>query len=75
MIVGDRIGKTIITGSKSAGGGSTTFNSAIVGSYEHGCQSFSSLQAPAKQSVDNGGEGGGGAVRCTVAVVESRKWE
>lgn len=28
MLVGDGIGKTIITGSKSVGGGSTTFNSA-----------------------------------------------
>lgn len=31
MFVGDGIGKTIITGSKSVGGGSTTFNSATVG--------------------------------------------
>lgn len=31
MMVGDGIGKTIITGSKSVGGGSTTFNSATVG--------------------------------------------
>lgn len=31
MLVGDGIGKTIITGSKSVGGGSTTFNSATVG--------------------------------------------
>ncbi|XP_048132020.1 pectinesterase 2-like [Rhodamnia argentea] len=30
MFVGDGIGKTIITGSKSVGGGSTTFNSATV---------------------------------------------
>ncbi|KAG4173749.1 hypothetical protein ERO13_A11G079800v2 [Gossypium hirsutum] len=30
MMVGDGIGKTIITGSKSVGGGSTTFNSATV---------------------------------------------
>lgn len=30
MLVGDGIGKTIITGSKSVGGGSTTFNSATV---------------------------------------------
>ncbi|KAK9068257.1 hypothetical protein SSX86_012368 [Deinandra increscens subsp. villosa] len=30
MIVGDGIGKTIITGSKSVGGGATTFNSATV---------------------------------------------
>lgn len=31
MLRGDGIGKTIITGSKSVGGGSTTFNSATVG--------------------------------------------
>lgn len=31
MLVGDGIGKTIITGSKSVGGGSTTFNSATLG--------------------------------------------
>lgn len=31
MLVGDGIGKTIITGSKSAGGGTTTFKSATVG--------------------------------------------
>lgn len=31
MLVGDGIGKTIITGSRSVGGGSTTFNSATVG--------------------------------------------
>lgn len=31
MLVGDGIGKTIVTGSKSVGGGSTTFNSATVG--------------------------------------------
>ena len=31
MLMGDGIGKTIITGSKSVGGGSTTFNSATVG--------------------------------------------
>ncbi|KAL4362006.1 hypothetical protein GQ457_04G039540 [Hibiscus cannabinus] len=30
MMVGDGIGKTIITGSKSVGGGTTTFNSATV---------------------------------------------
>ncbi|KAK2978808.1 hypothetical protein RJ640_006770 [Escallonia rubra] len=30
MLVGDGMGKTIITGSKSVGGGSTTFNSATV---------------------------------------------
>ncbi|XVE74030.1 hypothetical protein DITRI_Ditri11bG0166300 [Diplodiscus trichospermus] len=30
MLVGDGIGKTIITGSRSVGGGSTTFNSATV---------------------------------------------
>lgn len=30
MLLGDGIGKTIITGSKSVGGGSTTFNSATV---------------------------------------------
>ncbi|XP_057964616.1 pectinesterase 2-like [Malania oleifera] len=30
MLVGDGIGKTVITGSKSVGGGSTTFNSATV---------------------------------------------
>ncbi|KAL3738818.1 hypothetical protein ACJRO7_020226 [Eucalyptus globulus] len=30
MFIGDGIGKTIITGSKSVGGGSTTFNSATV---------------------------------------------
>ncbi|KAL8238478.1 hypothetical protein R6Q59_015045 [Mikania micrantha] len=30
MLVGDGIGKTIITGSKSVGGGATTFNSATV---------------------------------------------
>lgn len=33
MFVGDGIGKTIVTGSKSVGGGSTTFNSATVGTY------------------------------------------
>jgi len=33
MLVGDGIGKTIITGSKSVGGGSTTFRSATVGKY------------------------------------------
>lgn len=31
MLVGDGIGKTIVTGSKSVGGGATTFNSATVG--------------------------------------------
>lgn len=31
MLVGDGIGKTIITGSRSVGGGSTTFKSATVG--------------------------------------------
>ena len=31
MLVGDGIGKTIVTGSKSVGGGSTTFKSATVG--------------------------------------------
>ena len=31
MLVGDGIGKTIITGSKSVGGGTTTFRSATVG--------------------------------------------
>lgn len=31
MLVGDGIGKTIITGSKSVGGGATTFKSATVG--------------------------------------------
>ncbi|KAJ0603317.1 putative pectinesterase [Helianthus annuus] len=31
MLLGDGIGKTIITGSKSVGGGATTFNSATVG--------------------------------------------
>lgn len=31
MFVGDGIGKTVVTGSKSVGGGSTTFNSATVG--------------------------------------------
>ncbi|KAK4744857.1 hypothetical protein SAY87_011169 [Trapa incisa] len=31
MFVGDGIGKTIVTGSRSVGGGSTTFNSATVG--------------------------------------------
>lgn len=31
MFVGDGIGKTIVTGSKSVGGGATTFNSATVG--------------------------------------------
>lgn len=31
MLVGDGIGKTIVTGSRSVGGGSTTFNSATVG--------------------------------------------
>ncbi|XP_010325628.1 pectinesterase 2 [Solanum lycopersicum] len=31
MLIGDGIGKTIITGSKSVGGGSTTFRSATVG--------------------------------------------
>ncbi|CAN1155676.1 Pectinesterase 2 [Linum perenne] len=30
MLVGDGIGKTVITGSKSVGGGTTTFNSATV---------------------------------------------
>ncbi|XP_010264200.1 PREDICTED: pectinesterase 2-like [Nelumbo nucifera] len=30
MLIGDGIGKTVITGSKSVGGGSTTFNSATV---------------------------------------------
>ncbi|KAJ9699079.1 hypothetical protein PVL29_007927 [Vitis rotundifolia] len=30
MLLGDGIGKTIVTGSKSVGGGSTTFNSATV---------------------------------------------
>ncbi|KAK1418756.1 hypothetical protein QVD17_27902 [Tagetes erecta] len=30
MLIGDGIGKTIITGSKSVGGGATTFNSATV---------------------------------------------
>ncbi|KAL4599754.1 hypothetical protein ACB092_11G149000 [Castanea dentata] len=30
MLVGDGIGKTIVTGSKSVGGGSTTFNSATI---------------------------------------------
>lgn len=33
MLLGDGIGKTIITGSKSVGGGSTTFQSATVGKY------------------------------------------
>lgn len=33
MLLGDGIGKTIITGSKSVGGGSTTFNSATVGKH------------------------------------------
>lgn len=33
MLIGDGIGKTIITGSKSVGGGSTTFKSATVGKY------------------------------------------
>lgn len=33
MLIGDGIGKTIITGSKSVGGGSTTFRSATVGKY------------------------------------------
>jgi len=33
MLRGDGIGKTIITGSKSVGGGTTTFNSATVGTY------------------------------------------
>jgi pectinesterase len=33
MLVGDGIGKTIITGSKSVGGGTTTFRSATVGKY------------------------------------------
>jgi pectinesterase len=31
MLVGDGIGKTVITGSKSVGGGTTTFRSATVG--------------------------------------------
>ena len=31
MLVGDGIGKTMVTGSKSVGGGSTTFNSATIG--------------------------------------------
>jgi pectinesterase len=31
MLVGDGIGKTIITGSKSVGGDATTFNSATLG--------------------------------------------
>lgn len=33
MLVGDGIGKTILTGSKSVGGGSTTFNSATLGMF------------------------------------------
>lgn len=33
MIVGDGIGKTILTGSKSVGGGSTTFASATLGMF------------------------------------------
>lgn len=33
MFVGDGIGKTIITGSKSVGGGATTFKSATVGEF------------------------------------------
>lgn len=33
MLVGDGIGKTIITGSRSVDGGSTTFKSATVGKY------------------------------------------
>lgn len=33
MFVGDGIGKTIITGSKSVGGGATTFRSATVGEF------------------------------------------
>ena len=33
MLVGDGIGKTIVIGSKSVGGGSTTFNSATIGKY------------------------------------------
>jgi pectinesterase len=31
MLVGDGLKNTIITGSRSVGGGSTTFNSATVG--------------------------------------------
>ncbi|KAF5953030.1 hypothetical protein HYC85_010974 [Camellia sinensis] len=34
MLIGDGIGKTIITGSKSVGGGSTTFQSATVGKFK-----------------------------------------
>jgi len=38
MLLGDGIGKTIITGSKSAGGGSTTYSSATVGKFRlHRC--------------------------------------
>lgn len=33
MLIGDGIGKTIITGSKSVGGGATTFRSATVGKH------------------------------------------
>jgi pectinesterase len=33
MVVGDGIGKTIVTGSKSVGGGTTTFKSATFGEY------------------------------------------
>ena len=34
MLVGDGIGKTVITGSKSVGGGTTTFRSATVGMFK-----------------------------------------
>ncbi|CAL9173756.1 unnamed protein product [Musa hybrid cultivar] len=34
MLVGDGIGKTVVTGSRSVAGGSTTFNSATVGDFE-----------------------------------------
>ncbi|RYR71143.1 hypothetical protein Ahy_A02g005442 isoform B [Arachis hypogaea] len=37
MLIGDGIGKTIITGSQSVGGGSTTFNSSTVGIMGEGC--------------------------------------
>lgn len=35
MLLGDGIGKTIITGSKSVGGGTTTYGSATVGKFKH----------------------------------------
>ena len=37
MLLGDGIGRTIITGSRSVDGGSTTFKSATVGEYSFKC--------------------------------------